>query len=80
MEKRRKHKRGRMMRGRGGSLVLVLVLVWLWFWRICFERKVEKREGREGEYLFSFDTLHLVGLGLEGLGNLWRIPRIGNTS
>jgi len=71
---RKRHKRGRMMRGER-SLVLVLVLedfVLGGMWR--------KREGREGECFFNLDTLHLVGLGLGGLGNLWRFPGLGNTS
>jgi len=33
-----------------------------------------------GECLLNLDTLHLVGLGLGGLGNLWRFPRLGITS
>jgi len=43
-----------------------------------------ERYGEGGEermrVLFILDTLHLFGLGLEGLGNLWRFPGLGNTS
>ena len=53
MEKRRGHKRGRMMGGEG-ILGFAFILVWLWFWSICFERKVEKGERREGEYCLSW--------------------------
>ena len=77
MDGRKRHKRGRMMRGEGGSLVLILVL--FLFWR----RDVEKEEGDQTwiwRVLVNLGTLHLVGLGLGGLGNLWRFPGLGNHS
>lgn len=58
-------------------LVLVLVVVLEDFF---LEECGEKEKTREGDCLFNLATLHLVGLGLGGPGNLWRFPRLGNTS
>ena len=71
-----------MMKGEGGPWS------WFWFWfcfgGFCFGggmwRKRREIKLGSGECWLNLDTLHLVGLGLGGLGNLWRFPALGNTS
>jgi len=57
-----------MRRGRGAWSCF-------WFWLAVVLGELFERE--EGSIVYLGHTLHLVGLGYGGLGNLWRFPRLG---